>query len=308
MPAGAAAVARVAPAASKAIEDVAIFDRLAGSNPALSDAERALPEPDPATWRVLRLRMTEEGGGRLRIRLARPLTWIELAGAEPGGWISLDLPEMGAVGRAEVLAIDACPPLWPGRGNVVTGTFTHEAGANLVTVRFSGGIEPIGVTDNHPFWSEDRRDFIPVGRLRHGERVRTKTGTAEVIAVAKRPGEMVYNLEVHGEHVYEVSSMGVLVHNSCAGFNPAMRQAQDWLKARGFDPSKATPFASRMSERFGGGRINGMRHDNVGYRIEFDARSGAHINVFAGKEIGPHFTFSQNEADMLASLRQLFGN
>ena len=214
-----ARVAGPAAPASKAIEEVAIFDRLAGTNPTLSDADRGIPEPDPATWRVLRLRMTKVGGGLLHIKLARPLSWIDRVGAVPGESISLDLPEMGTVGRAEVLAIDACPPLKPGRGSVVTGTFAHEAGANLVTVRLSGGIEPIGVTDNHPFWSEDRSDFIPVGQLRKGERVRTRTGTAEVVAITKRPVEpdqMVYNLEVHGEHVYQVATAGVLVHNSCS--------------------------------------------------------------------------------------------
>lgn len=29
----------------------------------------------------------------------------------------------------------------------------------------------------------------------------------------------------------------------------------------------------------------------VGFRVEFDSRSGAHINVWSGKEKGPHFTF-----------------
>lgn len=215
-----AALTRPSAPASKAIEEVAIFDRLAGTNPALSDADRRVPEPDPATWRVLRLHMTKEGGGLLHIKLARPLSWIELVGAEPGKAIFLDLPEMGAVGRAEVLAIDACPPLRPGKGSVVTGTFAHEAGANLVTVQLSGGIEPIGVTDNHPFWSEERGDFVPVGRLKQGERVRTRIGTAQVVAISKRPsgpGQMVYNLEVHGEHVYQVTAAGVLVHNSCPG-------------------------------------------------------------------------------------------
>jgi Pretoxin HINT domain len=210
-----------AAARTKAIEQVEIFDRVQGTNPTLSDSERHIPEPDPATWRVLRLRMPKESGGLLNAKLARPLSWIERVGAVSGGAIPLDLPEMGAVGQAEVLAIEDCPPLRPGKGNVVTGTFAHEAGTNLVTVRFSGGIEPIGVTDNHPFWSEDRRDFIPVGRLREGERVRTRAGTAEVATIVKRmvmPGEMVYNLEVHGEHVYQVTAAGVLVHNDCLNY------------------------------------------------------------------------------------------
>lgn len=219
-PAAASAVA-AQPAApvTRAIEEIGIFDRVLGTNPQLSGTERGTPEPDSATWRVLRMQMAQEQGRWLHIRLARPMSWIERVGAEPSKSIVLDLPEMGAVGDAEVLAIEACPPLKPGAGSVVTGTFAHEVGDTLVTVRLSGGVEPIGVTANHPFWSEDRRAFVPVGWLRPGERVRTKAGTAEIVAVEKRavkPGEMVYNLEVHGEHVYQVTTSGVLVHNSCA--------------------------------------------------------------------------------------------
>ena len=34
----------------------------------------------------------------------------------------------------------------------------------------------------------------------------------------------------------------------------------------------------------------------VGFRVEYDARNGAHINVWAGKEKGPHFTFDASQA------------
>lgn len=29
----------------------------------------------------------------------------------------------------------------------------------------------------------------------------------------------------------------------------------------------------------------------MGFRVEFDERSGAHVNVWSGKEKGPHFAF-----------------
>lgn len=40
---------------------------------------------------------------------------------------------------------------------------------------------------------------------------------------------------------------------------------------------------------------------SVGFRVEYDARNGAHINVWAGKEKGPHFTFegSQSKVDQI---------
>jgi hypothetical protein len=204
----------------KRIDQIEIFDRVVGSNPLLSDQDRAVPDPDPATWRVLRLRMIKSSGKLLKAKLARPLSWIKKAGAEEGRSFYLNLPEMGAVGEAEVLAIEPCPSLKPGKGNVVTGTFAHEADDTLVMLQLSEGVAPIGVTDNHPFWSEDRKAFIAVGRLRRGERVRTLSGVAEVVGITKRPvkpGEIVYNLEVHGEHVYHVGYAGVLVHNQCIG-------------------------------------------------------------------------------------------
>jgi len=291
---------------TRAIERVALGDRVAGRNP-LRDQVEPGPEPDPASWRRVDLRMAEPGG-RLDIGLLRPLAWVQAVGAKPGATIALDLADLGAAGAAAVVAVGPCPPIAPGPGRVVTGTFAHESAA-VLDLRLEGQPRPIGLTAGHPFYSEDRAAFVPAGGLRPGERLRGRAGPERVASVVERQGRhRVFNLEIYGEHVYQVTTTGVLVHNSCAGFNPAMQQAQDWLSMRGFDPSRATPFASRMSARFGGGRINGMRYGSIGYRIEFDTRSGAHINVFAGKEIGPHFTFSFNEGDMLAVLRQLFGN
>jgi hypothetical protein len=75
--------------------------------------------------------------------------------------------------------------------------------------------EPIGCTPNHPFWSEDRQDFVPAAELQLGERLRHRDGTSRVTAATPRAGKhRVYNLEVHGEHVYRVSGSGVLVHNT----------------------------------------------------------------------------------------------
>lgn len=34
---------------------------------------------------------------------------------------------------------------------------------------------------------------------------------------------------------------------------------------------------------------------NSGFRVEYDEKNGAHINVFSGKEKGPHFTFPATE-------------
>jgi len=75
--------------------------------------------------------------------------------------------------------------------------------------------ERIGVTGNHPIWSEDRHDYVAAMDLRVGERLKNLSGdTVWVQQKLPRPGPTpVYNLEVQDEHVYYVGANGVLAHN-----------------------------------------------------------------------------------------------
>ena len=70
---------------------------------------------------------------------------------------------------------------------------------------------------NHPFWSEDKQQFVRADALQPGEHLRQADGSlTTVMAVIPCPGtHNVYNIEVHGEHVYQVGYLGVLVHNTC---------------------------------------------------------------------------------------------
>ncbi|MCA9038473.1 MAG: hypothetical protein KDA91_25280 [Planctomycetaceae bacterium] len=102
---------------------------------------------------------------------------------------------------------------WPGQ--VVTGTFCHRA-ARTIDLTIAGESSPIGCTANHPFWSEDRQDFVRADSLQPGETLRTTNGLTTVVSTTTVPGQtFVYNLEVHGLHVYHVGESGILVHNSC---------------------------------------------------------------------------------------------
>jgi hypothetical protein len=202
------------------IQDVQVGERAIGLYPELDDEDRYLftptHDPDPIGWRKLTLEMIKPDGKRLDITLLRPLYWISESKAEIGSTIFLDLPEMGAQGIAKVLNIEPCPPIKPGRGNVITGTFHHEA-ANTIDVHVEGLSKPIGCTDNHPFWSVTRQEFIEAGKLQPDEQLQLYKGqTAKVIQILPRPRpERVHNLEVMNEHVYRVSEQGVLVHNAC---------------------------------------------------------------------------------------------
>ncbi len=200
------------------IRDARLGQRVLGRNPLREQVDESLPEPDAETWRKITLRMTKDDGHRLDIELLRPLFWLELHEAEPGATISLDLPEMGAQGNAEVVAVEPCPEIEPddGRGRpIVTGRFIHQS-ADVIDLHLDGLGKPIGCTANHPFWSEDRQEFVEAAELDTGEHVQTRLhGPIRVTRIAPRPGKHpVYNLEIHGEHVYEVSHLGVLVHNT----------------------------------------------------------------------------------------------
>src|SRR5207248_2493942 len=115
---------------------------------------------------------------------------------------------------AEVLSIAPCPPIKRGTGRVVTGTFQHSS-AKILYLYIEGQAEPLGTTANHRFWSQDHHTFVPAGVLQPGERLRGVAGDRRISAVASVPGtHQVFNLEVAGKHVYHVTDVGILVHNS----------------------------------------------------------------------------------------------
>ena len=149
--------------------------------------------------------------------LLRHVDFIKSQGIAVGRRVPLDLSEQETNGEALILAVEPCPSIEAGIGEVVTGTFSHIAD-EILELRITGQTEPIGVTPEHPFWSIDRQDFVPVGELRIGETLRTVHG--EQVAVEsitpRGPPARVYNLEIDGTHQYHVSSLGLLVHNTCA--------------------------------------------------------------------------------------------
>ncbi len=213
---------------ARSIETIRVGQRVLGNNPELTDADRAQfgLEPNQATWRKLHLRMVKLADAKktLDIELLRPLEWIKSTGARPGGTIQLNLREFGAEGPAKVLMIEPCPPIGLGQGSVVTGTFAHEAddSVGFLKVSVEGLPESIHCTANHPFWSEDRQAYSPISEFRVGEHVRTQTaGVRRITTIAPAPRTaIVYNIEVHGEHVYEVGRAGILVHNKAARYRP----------------------------------------------------------------------------------------
>jgi len=145
---------------------------------------------------------------------------------------------------------------------LVTGTFSHQSG-EVFDIAVDGLAEPIGCTGAHPFWSEDRHEFIPARDLRPGETLRTESGTLrQITRITPRRGPpvAVFNLEVDAEHVYYVSVDGVLVHNACPS------DAFDGLDDLDFkgQKSEGRKLGIDPSDNFPDLHLNGNRLDTPG--------------------------------------------
>jgi hypothetical protein len=135
-----------------------------------------------------------------------------------GSTIFVDLPEHGVSADFTVTTILPCPTPNPGDGYLVTTKFIHE-NAEILDLRIEGSADVIGTTASHPFWSEDRQQFVAAGDLRVGENMLLADDTTRRVEslTPRENRETVYNIEVDGEHVFYVGDDGVLVHNECAG-------------------------------------------------------------------------------------------
>jgi len=142
--------------------------------------------------------------------------------------LPLNLPELEVSGLALVTAIDDCPPIADGEGSVVTARFvTREVHvvASVDVLGADGTVETITGTTIHPVWSVDRQSWVPLAELADGETLQGLDGLAVVLGVSlSRVSQPVYNIEVHGEHVYQVGELGVLVHNVKGGVSSNWRK------------------------------------------------------------------------------------
>jgi hypothetical protein len=225
------------------IQDVEVGDRMALDGEPRGDVDRTLGDDvDPATWREVAL-LVPEGDGWADVKLLRPRWWLEERRVRAGGTLALAVPECGIVGTARVVSVGPCPPIRPGKGRVVTGTFHHTAGRTL-NVYLEGQAEPVGVMPNHRFWCPDCGVYVRADALRPGQWTDALQGRARVLVVVPRGGpEPVFNIEVQFSHVYRVGPAGVLVHNAypddpLAG--PPLRQGVFWPDAE-VPPEANTP-------------------------------------------------------------------
>jgi hypothetical protein len=173
----------------------------------------------PLLWRSVEMSLKKPDGSIAEVTATRPLWWFEITDAREGATVPLDIHEAGISGMAIVHKITSLidkpyEPPTPGYHPVI-GTIKH-LNAKVIELTFQGAeSEPLGVTANHPLWSEDREDWIPAGELRIGEMVATTNASARLLRRQEKPGlHTVYNIEVHRTHSYHVGKLGLMAHNT----------------------------------------------------------------------------------------------
>jgi hypothetical protein len=83
-------------------------------------------------------------------------------------------------------------------------------------------------THSHPVWVPAAQAWVPIKDLRQGMFLDSQHGSVFVVSIELHSlPQDVYNIEVHGEHVYRVGDAAILVHNN----NPLCDEYWD-LKTR----------------------------------------------------------------------------
>jgi hypothetical protein len=202
------------------IEQVSIGSRVPTKNPRRWDYDFSLPEPNEATWKRFSLTALDDEGAMVEAEFIRPIWWMEENGIAAGAMMPLAIEELGLSGFATIRTVEDCGPIARGDGSVVTGRFTTSRVNVIVRLTVAGPdgtVEVLEGTTVHPTWSVDRNDWIQLSELQEGERLQAADGIVTVVSVAiVNTNVPVHNLEVHGEHVYQVGELGLLVHNSYA--------------------------------------------------------------------------------------------
>jgi hypothetical protein len=202
------------------IEQVPLGARVPTKNPKPWEYDDSLPDPVQADWAKISITMRRTDGGIIDAELIRPRWWIAHHKIVAGQLLPMNIEELQVKGTAMVTSIDDCPEIADGEGCVVTATFKTREVHSIVRAEIlgpDGSIENIEGTPIHPIWSVDRNDWVSLGELTEGTTLQCIDGMATVMSLACVTCSLpVYNIEVHGEHVYQVGGHGVLVHNTYA--------------------------------------------------------------------------------------------
>lgn len=196
------------------IEAVPLGVRVPTKNPNRNDYDFRFGEVVQAEWSRLVIAVQRNDGAQITLELLRPNWLIREESIPVGSQFHLSVAELDVEGTGTLLECGPCPAIAEGDGAVVTGRFVTREVLEIVHLTMEDGTELAG-TPVHPIWSVDRSDWVRMDELQSGEHLQTNFGpmpiadTQRIIAP-----QSVYNLEIAGEHVYEVTDLGILVHNA----------------------------------------------------------------------------------------------
>ena len=263
-----------------AIENVPLGARVPDNNPQPWDFDFSFDEVDPATWRKIEILLHRADKSVVEIEFLRPESWIEELGLSEGARFNLQLSDTEVGGTATVTAIRPCCEIADGEGHVVTGRFVTRDASNLLEVSLESGTTFVG-TSNHPVWLPDRSEWITLEELREGDVLDTFQGSATVTTV-RRPFRMsdVYNIEVHGHHVYRITDDGVLVHNKAQRRILSEAEKLDDLP----DVPKKVPSANQLNAAIRRGQApRGIERIDVpkikGEQLHVHFKDGSALNI-----------------------------
>lgn len=198
-----------------AIENVALGARVPDHNPRPEDYDFSFGDVDQSKWRKVDIHLRRKDGALIEMQLLRPAEWIENMGLVAGVEFTPRLSDIEVDGHATVTAISSCPRISEGEGSVVIGRFVTRQVNNLVEVTLESGTRFTGTT-THPVWIPDDQQWVKLGDLEEGQQLESLTGPLTVVAISRLADVSdVFNIEVHGHHVYRITEDGVLVHNNC---------------------------------------------------------------------------------------------
>jgi hypothetical protein len=124
--------------------------------------------------------------------------------------------------------------------------------ADVTVVDTGARVSVLHTTQNHRFWDETTKSWVPAVQLKIGDRLRTARGYASVGAVRTftKPAGM-YNLTIHDVHTYYVvaGDNPVLVHNDPGGGWDPDWENMDWDPGNSDDDGNRTPQGNQVQNR-----------------------------------------------------------
>jgi RHS repeat-associated protein len=114
-------------------------------------------------------------------------------------------------------------------------------------------------------------------------------------------GALIGSLKVIGKKAFKTFTKETL--EEVVEYGKARNEALEWLTEKGFSAEKVN--IGKLGDTKGRGIGMTTKDGSIGFRVEYDEKNGAHINVFAGKEKGPHYTFKASP-ETVKELQKLF--